>query len=313
MMKKNSKRTIALLSAASGILLAQTACNKSDAVIPLPPAADAANNVCVISQYYGTNAGNIDCANYDSTYADSDGTNAVNALETPLVEGIDAQKYAILNTGYTLYNNNSCTGTQDAGYTDSNGNEVYNSYTGPSGDYGMLAWVEYDCRGVAVNTNVFGPYPSGVLDSEQTTLTPQVLAANPGYKISYVSYEPVASGSDMDYIVFYIYKPSAVVDMVSNQGTVVDALNDAKTFNTLTLSSSTRSLSDTLTAAGHFDPSIIHTPAYRLAREILSIQAKMRSNSARLVRASTHRSSRSVPARFSFDRASSRLPTYLRH
>lgn len=263
-----------------GIFLTLTACTKTAPItVPTPPAADSANNVCVVSQYLGTNSNDPDC-DFDSTFSTSDGTNAVAGMEGTLTKGLNGEKYAVIDGQYQLYNINSCSQVDSNGVTRSNLDAGY---------YALLAWVKYDCRGAAVNTVTFGPYPSGVLDSQAATLQATVIANNPGYSIAYTAYEPIGTGSNLNYIIFYIYKPTTIVDstgkkVISNplQGAIVDALKNAKTINTL-FGNGTRSLSDTLAIAKQYYPAMANSESAQFASDMLTVQRVMRMRTTKLL------------------------------
>jgi|GEM_PF-6907094 len=245
----------------SCFLLGLSACHKEFVANPQPPAADEANNVCVMSVYLGTNERSPRCES--SAFTDVDGQNAVTKLEDALIRGTDGEKYAVLDGGYQLYNHTTCHVSE--------GSDLDEFY----GTYGLLAWVKYDCRGAGVNTVVFGPYLTTSLDQKTDELKAQVLASNPGYEIAYIGYEQV-SGTNLSYIEFYIYQPSAVVnaEAATTQQAVIQALKEAKTFNRMTFNPN-RSLSDTLTVATHLVPGSANSASVQFAHQMLDVQSQM--------------------------------------
>lgn len=185
---------------------------------PMPPAADEANNVCVMSQRINGQADpfcftNAPWNNSEECSSSCDvtaiATKKLKQMVDNLNHGISGVKYTVLDSGMETYHSFSC------------GN-------GSNYRFEALLWAKYDCRGIAVDVKIFGPYPSSTLTAKKAEHERDLLAE--GYVIAYSSYDRVDQTSNMYYITFYAYKPNAKNQAQKN---AVEALQDATLMNQL--------------------------------------------------------------------------------
>lgn len=237
--------------------LALQACRKQPPLIPpSPPSQDLANNVCVIHQYHGTNDRDPDCW-YHSPISETKAQNLLSAMVAPLERGTGGTKYKVLGSNYELYNKNSC-----SDYDDENGTVNYYD----PGYYAALTWAKYDCRGIAVDTRIYGPYVNISLEAKKAEH--EAALKTEGYEIAYVYYEAINPGSALSYIVFYIYRPDA---QNSAQKIAVDALKQAQIFNRVAFQNANQNLSDTLRVATQAFPSLENREDLKAARGLVDI------------------------------------------
>lgn len=245
--------------------LALAGCNKDDVVTPDPnpiPSADPANNVCVITQNLDAKTSGdelSDACGYDK-YSLSDSTviAAMNNLANTLERGTSGTKYKVLNKGWKKTGSTVC----NDGWTFTKTAE---------------AWVSYDCRGVAVDVKIYGPYPASTL----TVKTNEIKAdlEQQGYTIAYISQDRVDQNGSIYYLSFFVYKEDAAN---ARQAAVVASLKDARTFNRLTTFGANRPLADTLVRASKFDASLEKRQDFQSAKALVEALDEIRASSEKL-------------------------------
>lgn len=261
---KNVLNYVALLS-----VTVMSSCEKYVPVVPpSAPDGDASNNVCVIYQYHGTENSRPSCGlSTDLRFSDQQAKKLVQNMVNTLEWGVSGHRYHVLSSDYALYNKTRCRESSEFRDPDSD----------TLGFYAALTWVKYDCRGVAVDVKLFGPFPNAILDSKKAEFTQQVLSE--GYKIAYIAYESAGAGTNLSYIAYYVYRPDPnnVV-----QRAVVTALDQTQLANSASFNSN-RSLSDTLRQVSKVYPGVRSDTDFQQAEAIQTAIQRMISGSRKVM------------------------------
>lgn len=253
------KKTMNFIVTATLALSLLQACDKQSGIIslPPPPVGDASNNVCVFYQYHGSNDSNPNCTKY-SVITDQKASQLLSAMVRPLVSGVGGVGHRVFDSNYQLYNNNRCTR-----YDPATGGWRY----GESGYFAAITWAKYDCRGIAIDTRVYGPYPNTNLEALKDQNVTSIRSE--GYEIAYFYYEPVTPNNPNNtssYIVIYAYRPDT---LNRAQRVAVEALQSARSLNQIAFGNPSRPLSDTLSVLSRAYPAVSQHEDFSAANSLI--------------------------------------------